>query len=102
MCQKCVTARLTNVDDADVHSECVAGEIGYIAHVITQIPKRRYPVRDGGPDRYPDHDLRVQCDIMLGYYIVDGVVEQRDKSRDANNGQRLTAEDTEDDRRKCR
>lgn len=50
----------------------------------------------GSPNRHPCEKLGIQVDdaLLLGD-IVDGVIEQRDQTGDADNGKRLTRERTE-------
>ena len=59
-------------------------------------------MEDGGPDGDPAHELRVQRDIMSLYDIEDGVIEQGDQTRDADDGQGLGAYGAEDDASQCR
>ena len=97
--QKDTAAALTHVDDANVHAESFAGEVGNISHVVTKIPDGGQPVPDCSPDGCPGHKLGIDRDIVQLDDIVDSVIEQRDQAGDTNNSQGLCAHDTEHHRR---
>jgi len=46
------------------------------------------------PKGNPHHEGRKEADIVPPYDVVDGVIKQADQTRDADNGQRLRAEQT--------
>jgi len=52
-------------------------------------------VEYGGPDARPGHELRVDGRVVLDDDVVDCEVEERDETRDADNGEGLRAEDAE-------
>lgn len=49
----------------------------------------------GSPDARPGHELRVDGRVVLDDDVIDGEVEERDETGDADNGERLGAEDAE-------
>ena len=52
---------------------------------------------DSSPDRNPSNELRVDLrNALCDRNIVHRIIEQRDKSSDANNSQRLCRQQTED------
>ncbi len=53
-------------------------------------------MEDGCPDSSPDHKSGIQCNVVDLNDIIDGIIEQRDQTSDANNSQRLCAQETED------
>lgn len=58
---------------------------------------------DGGPDGHPRNELRVEmADPLVDADVEDGVVEQRDQAGDAHDGQGLTGEGAEHQRRQRR
>ena len=86
----------TAINNPDIRPERLAGKICHVAHVITEIPHRKEPMEHGGPDGDPGHKAWVEGDIVPLYDVIDGVVEQGDQTRDADNGQGLRADGTED------
>lgn len=89
--------RLTDVDDADVHAEGLAREVGHISHIVAPIQYRDKPVEDCGPDTCPGHELWVYRDVVDADNVVNGKVEERYQARDANYSQGLRSKDTEND-----
>jgi hypothetical protein len=71
-----VDKRLTYINDAHVHAERLAREVGNVLHVIAVIEERHNPVEDGCPDTDPGHELRIQGDIILLDDIIYGIVEE--------------------------
>ena len=53
---------------------------------------------DGGPDPDPDYEARVEGDFVVFDDVVDGVVEEGDKTGDADDGDGLAGQGGEDDR----
>lgn len=50
----------------------------------------------GRPDSCPGHELWVNGHVVFADDVVDGEVKQRDKTCDSNDGEGLSAQETED------
>lgn len=60
-------------------------------------------MRNGGPDGHPRQKLGVKVgDVLFLRYVVYGVVEEGYQTRDADNGEGLTGEQTENHGRQSR
>lgn len=59
-------------------------------------------MEDGCPDPGPAHEAGIDGDIIKTDDIINGVVEQRYQTSDADNGQRLSCKNTENHSGKCR
>lgn len=80
----------------------MAREIRHVAHVVADVPDSHQPMKDSGPDRNPNHHLRIESNVMKHHDVVDGIIKERYETRNANDGDGLGAHGTEDDARKGR
>lgn len=89
-------SQLTHIDDTDVHPEGFAREVRDVPHVVAEVSERCDPMEYRRPYPRPRHHLWVQSNVVVTDDVIYCVVEERDKSSDANDSQRLTGKDTED------
>lgn len=87
---------LLEVDEGDVEAEDVAGEAGDVAQPVARVGDGEDPVHDHGPEADPGHEGEVVGARGL-HDVVDGVVEDGDGARDADDDQGLAGEEGEDD-----
>lgn len=87
---------LLEVDEGDVEAEDVAGEAGDVAEPVARVGDGEDPVHDEGPDADPGHEGEVVGAGGL-HDVVDGVVEDGDGARHADDDKRLAGEEAEDD-----
>lgn len=86
---------LTDVNSSNVKTERFTREIRHVAHIVTYVAQRDNPVEDGAPDTDPAHELGVNGGLIDRDDVVDGVIEQRDQSRNADDCQWLSRKKTE-------
>lgn len=91
----------TAVNDPHVHPERLAREVSDISHVVAQVAECHDPMEDRGPYAHPGCKSRIDGGVVHLYDVVDGVVEKGDESSDADNGQRLAGQETEDHGGEC-
>lgn len=87
---------LLQVDKGDIKAKNVAGEPRHVAQPVARVGHGQEPVHDHGPEADPGHEGEV-VDAGGGHDVVDGVVEDSDGSRHADNDERLAGEHAEDD-----
>lgn len=87
--------KLTQIDNAHIHPERLGREIRDVPHIVTQVTNRHNPVENGSPDARPGHEIAIDRGLVLRHDIEDRVIEQRNQTRDADDGQRLGCKDTE-------
>ena len=59
-------------------------------------------MKDGCPYGHPNHHLRVQIDVVEFHDVVDRLIKKRYKTGDADDGDRLSPNSTENYARKSR
>lgn len=90
---------LTHIDDPHIHAKSIARKVRDVSHVVAPIRNGRNPMRNSSPYRDPAYELWIQVSNPLGSRnIKDGVIEERDQTRDADHGQWLTGEQAENQR----
>lgn len=87
---------LLEVDEGDVEAEDVAGEAGDVAQPVARVRDGEDPVQDEGPQADPAHEGEV-VDARGHHDVVDGVVEDGDGPRHADDDERLAGDEGEDD-----
>lgn len=87
---------LLEVDEGHVKPKDVAGKAGDVAQPVARVGDGEDPVHDQGPDADPGHEGEV-VDASGLHDVVDGVVEDGDGSRNADDDQGLAGEEAEDD-----
>ena len=55
---------LNDVDGANVQGKGLLGKVGDGAHVVAEVEKRAKPMENPRPDAHPNHELRVNADVM--------------------------------------
>lgn len=84
------------VDEGDVKAEDVTGKTSDVAQPVARVGDGEDPVHDEGPDADPGHEGEV-VGASGQHDVVDGVVENSDGARHADDDKRLAGEEAEDD-----
>ena len=88
---------LTAINNPHIGPERLAGKVGHVAHIVAKVAHGEQPVEEGGPDGDPGHEAWVEGHVIALYNDEKSVVEEGNYSCNADDCQRLGAEDAEDD-----